>query len=103
MPNLFDDLRMSIWSELRNEQPISVHRRNLQKVFLEKMIALYKSVPQGPGASFDVKKSDIPSLARATLIKLQAEIGTAAAATNDSMSRYHLQDCLGRIEMAFER
>jgi hypothetical protein len=103
LSNLFDDLRNGIWSELRNGEAISVHRRNLQKVFLEKMFALYKPAAAGPGAAFDPKKSDITSLARATLLKLQAEIGTAAASTNDSMSRYHLQDCLGRIEAAFDK
>jgi hypothetical protein len=97
MPNLFDDLRSGIWSELSSGQTITVYRRNLQKVFLEKMIALYK-----PVATSDTKKSDITSVARATLLKLQAEIGTAATSTNDSMSRYHLQDCLSRIEAAFE-
>lgn len=102
LTNLFDDLRTGIWSELATGQAISVHRRNLQKVFLEKMVALYKPATQPPNAPFDAKKSDIPSLARATLLKLQAEIGTAATSTNDSMSRYHLQDCLSRIETAFD-
>jgi hypothetical protein len=101
--NLFDDLRSGIWSEMKGDEPISVHRRNLQKIFLEKMIALYKPSTPSTAASFDLKKSDITSVARATLLKLQAEIGQAAATTNDTMSRYHLQDCLSRIESTFDK
>jgi len=102
MPNLFDDLRTGIWSELSAGQSISVHRRNLQKVFLTKMIALYKPSPAGPNAGFDPAKSDIPSVALANLMQLKTIISTAMFATNDSMSRYHLQDCLGRIEDALK-
>lgn len=94
--NLFDDLRNGIWAELSSGQAISVHRRNLQKVFLEKMITLYKEPA-------DAKKSDVPSLALATLMQLKTSIGAAAMSSNDSMSRYHLQDCLGRIEAALDK
>lgn len=99
---LFDDLRLGIWSEISTGQTISVHRRNLQKVFLEKMISLYKPATQPPTANFDPKKSDIPSIARATLLNLKADLSKAAANTADNMSRYHLQDCLDRLERAFE-
>jgi hypothetical protein len=94
--NLFDDLRSGIWSELSNGQAISVHRRNLQKVFLDKMITIYKEPA-------DAKKSDVPSLALATLQQLKTSIGAAAMSSNDSMSRYHLQDCLERIELALDK
>jgi hypothetical protein len=101
LANLFDDMRTGLWSELSSGQAITVHRRNLQKVFLEKMIAIYKP-PTTVVGSFDPKKSDINSIARATLLKLQSEITAAASNSNDSMSRYHLQDCLSRIEGVFE-
>jgi hypothetical protein len=101
--NLFEDLRSGIWAEMNSGEPISVHRRNLQKIFLEKMIALYKPIPSANTASFDLKKSDVTSIARATLLKLQAEIRQAEAAANDTMSRYHLQDCLSRIESTFDK
>jgi hypothetical protein len=102
MPQLFDDLRLGIWSEIKTGQPVSVYRRNLQKVFLEKMLSLYKGTLPSPPAAFDAKKTDIPSIARATLLKLQADIRSALTSNNDSITNYHLQDCLGRIETAFE-
>lgn len=95
LANLFDDLRSGICSELSTGQAISVHRRNLQKVFLEKMISMYKDPA-------DAKKSDVPSVALANLLQLQSMLNTAIFATNDSMSRFHLQDCLSRIGVALD-
>ena len=102
LSNLFDDLRTGIWSELATSEAISVQRRNLQKVFLEKMVSLYKSEAKGPPTGFEANKSDIPSVAMANLMQLKTVISTAIFSTNDGMSRYHLQDCLGRIEAALD-
>lgn len=102
LSNLFDDLRGGIWSELNTGKAISVYRRNLQKGFIEDMIGLYRPAVQPPGA-FDPKETDIPSLAQASLQALRADISKALTNTSDSMSRYHLQDCLDRIDRAFRK
>lgn len=100
--NLFDDLRTGIWSELAQSKPVSVHRRNLQKEFIKQLTNLYK-VSQPPGASIDPQMSDVSSLARATLLQLKADISRAILGTSDSMTRYHLEDCLDRIDSVFEK
>lgn len=104
--DLFGDLRSGIWSELKTGNSISVHRRNLQKTFVEKLISMLRpsggpppSNPFSP-APVDVKKTDVISVTRATLVELQKDINDAAGKTNDTMSRYHLQDCAQRIEEA---
>ncbi|MCB9342655.1 MAG: zinc-dependent metalloprotease [Saprospiraceae bacterium] len=101
--NLFDDLRTGIWSELQSGGAISVHRRNLQKDFLDRMITLYRPPAPSPTANFDPRKSDIPSVALGTLLQLKTGISAAVLSTNDAMTRYHLQDCLNRIEEEMER
>jgi hypothetical protein len=90
----------------------------LQKVHVEKMIALL-SPPPAPNANpggfsspffpaspaspvADPKKSDVISLTRAHLVQLQNEINGALPATADKMSRYHLQDVSARIKQALE-
>jgi len=98
--DMYLELKTGIWSELKTGQAISVHRRNLQKIFLEKMIAILKA-PTLPGG-LDLKKTDIPSVTRATIVSLQSEIKSALPKTGDSMTRYHLQDCLSRIEAALD-
>lgn len=102
LSNLFDDLRSGIWSELSTGKAISIYRRNLQKAFLEKMIDLYRPAPAPPNG-FDPEKSDVPSLAKATLQTLKTDIGKAVANAPDNMSRYHLEDCLDRIDRAFKK
>ena len=96
--DLFADLRNGIWSELPAGAPISVYRRNLQKAHLEKLISMLR--PAAPAANADVRKTDIISLTRATLVEMQKDINDAAGKTNDALSRYHLQDCAQRIEEA---
>jgi hypothetical protein len=116
LDELFTDMRLGIWSELRSRKTIDVFRRNLQKVYLEKMIALLN--PSGtassgglsfsnpfasaPSPTADPKKSDVTSVTRAHLVTLRSEITTALPGTNDKMSRYHLQDVLVRINQALD-
>ncbi|MBX2963261.1 MAG: zinc-dependent metalloprotease [Cyclobacteriaceae bacterium] len=113
---LFTDVRTGIWSELRTRKAIDVQRRNLQKVHLEKMIALLnppeRSTAGGTGFSSpfmppaspvaDPKKSDVMSVARGHLTALRSEINAALPGTTDAMSRYHLQDVVTRINQALE-
>jgi hypothetical protein len=56
------------------------------------------SISFGP----DVRKTDISSLTRAHLSALRTEINTAAASTQDAMTRYHLQDLADRIRKTLD-
>lgn len=110
LDELFTDLRSGIWSELKTKKPIDMYRRNLQKVFTEKMITLLAPPPTTvlsipPGVTYgydtrvvDLKKTDLPSITRAHLEALKAEIKAALPTTTDKLSKYHLQDVLKRIE-----
>jgi hypothetical protein len=117
LDEMFTDVRAGVWSELRSKKSIDVYRRNLQKVHVEKMIALLN--PTGPapvGFSFnspffpappaspiaDPKKSDVISVTRAHLSALRSEITAALPGTTDKMSRYHLQDVVVRINQALD-
>ena len=104
---LYDDLYDGIWSELKSGGPISVHRRNLQKIHLEKMIAMldakavptryyYFSVKTGP--SIDPKLTDVVSVSHATLVQLQEDLKKSVKKSGDPMTKSHLQDCLFRID-----
>jgi hypothetical protein len=117
LDEMFTDLRSGIWSELRSKKSIDVYRRNLQKVHVEKMIALLNPTgPLPPGFNFnspffpappaspvaDPKKSDVISVTRAHLTALRGEIAAALPGTADKMSRYHLQDVVVRINQALD-
>jgi hypothetical protein len=118
LDNLFTDVHRGIWSELATtRKPIDNFRRNLQKVYVEKMIALLN--PTGPaptGAGFnspffpaspaspvaDPRKSDVISVTRGHLLELRVEIGMALVGYTDKLTRYHLQDVQARINEALE-
>ncbi|MBC8152057.1 MAG: zinc-dependent metalloprotease, partial [Bacteroidetes bacterium] len=110
------DLQTGIWRELKAGRSIDVYRRNLQKVYAEKLIAMLNPSPALPAAAgfsgngfrynagpvADVRKSDIMSEVRAQLVDLQQSIRVAVPRQTDKMSRYHLSDVLARIDRALD-
>jgi len=97
--NLFDELLSGIWSEIPSRSAVSLHRRNLQKVFVDKLIGLYQPAPN---VTPNLRNTDVPSLALSKLRQLRSELTAALNASNDTMSRAHYQDCLERIEVVLE-
>lgn len=105
--DLFADLHNGIWAEVRSGQPISVYRRNLQKIYVEKLIGLLKPVAttpddDAPAAVRAMDKTDFRSVVRADLEQLRQELKKKAKSVSDKMSRYHLLDCLHRVGEALE-
>ncbi|GIL21781.1 MAG: glutaminyl-tRNA synthetase [Bacteroidota bacterium] len=118
LDDMFTDLRKGIWSELATGKTIDNFRRNLQKVHVEKMMALltppanagsggfgfsspfFPASPASPVA--DPKKSDVISLTRAHLVALRGDVAAAIPRTSDKLSKYHLQDVLVRINQALD-
>ncbi len=109
MTDLLTDLKKGIWTELSSRSKIDVYRRNLQKSYigiLDELINPPKSggssgiviMVLGAGSTTSTEKSDIISVVRAHLASLRSEIRAAANGTADSMSRFHLQDILVRID-----
>ncbi|MEB2773706.1 zinc-dependent metalloprotease [Algoriphagus sp. D3-2-R+10] len=102
---LFDDLRKGIWSELPAGKTIDVHRRALQRAYIERMKYLMTS--DGPtipaafrryvGTQINASQSDIRPMARGELKILQRDIKSAIARTSDRMSKLHLEDALERV------
>lgn len=102
------DLRTGIWSELRSGRSIDTYRRNLQKAHIDRLQYLMTAENQRKSSDFggyrkstavNTSQSDIRSMARAELNTLERSIRAAIGRTGDTMSRYHLQDALERIDM----
>ena len=108
----FDDLKNGLWSELKTKKPIDNYRRNLQKGFVERLCNMVNPPAATPGffggitifigPVVDPRKSDILSVAKATLRSLKEEIGKNMTGFTDKMSLYHLQDCEERIQKALK-
>lgn len=90
--NLFTDMRKGIWGELYNGRKIDTYRRNLQKEHIARLGELM-NLEDGEYAN-----SDIPSVAMATLSRLERDLRSGLARQNDATSRFHLQDIQKRID-----
>lgn len=105
---MMDDTRNGIFSELRANRNIDVHRRNLQRAYIEEMDALLnEELPNIPAAfrSFygwtqvDVSQSDIRPIVRNQLEILRRDINNRINAGNiNRETRVHLQDLRHRID-----
>jgi hypothetical protein len=105
------DLRKGIWNELASRKTIDIYRRNLQKVFVERLISNLKvddNAPSAALAAFGItsptysKTTDAISIVKAQLRSLQSEIRAAVPAYKDAASRAHLQDVNDRITEALD-
>lgn len=108
---MMKDLRTGIWSELRSGSTIDTYRRNLQKAHIDRLAYLMTAKNEVKKPDFggyqkstpiNTSQSDIRSIARAELNILKRQAKNAITRTSDSMSKYHLQDAVQRIDMILD-
>jgi Met-zincin/Domain of unknown function (DUF5117)/Domain of unknown function (DUF5118) len=110
---MLNDLKKGIWSELPAHNAIDIHRRNLQKMYVEKLIALLTPLPApspinvGSNTFFITpagisKTTDGLSIIKGHTKRLMTEIKLAAAMVNDSATKLHLQDVWERLDTALD-
>ena len=103
---LISDLRRGIFSELKSNAAIDIYRRNLQKVFVSRVIdvALADKTAIGnfDGKRISVLDTDIPSIAKGQLVELKAQLKKASAVATDRLTKFHLNDLVARIENAMK-
>ncbi len=97
-----DDLRNSIWKETRGTAAINVHRRALQRAYIERMEFLMNNeMPSGGffgAATVNVSQSDIRPLVREQLQTLLREVRRAEGRISDRATKAHLADAATRID-----
>lgn len=105
---MMQDLRTGLWSELPKGQKIDTYRRNLQKAHIDRLHYLLTAENQAKAdarggyrksTAVNTSQSDIRSAARAELSRIQRQARTASGKTSDTMTRYHLEDVVDRIEI----
>jgi len=105
---LMDDVRNGIFSELRANRNVDVHRRALQRAYIEELENLLNEEVSAPPASFrsffdytpvDVSQSDIRPIVRNQLNILRRDINNRINAGNiNRATRVHLEDARHRID-----
>jgi hypothetical protein len=105
---MMQDLRTGLWSELSKGQKIDTYRRNLQKAHIDRLHYLLTAENQAKlndrggyrkSTAVNTSQSDIRSVARAELSRIQGQARSAAGRSPDAMTRYHLEDVVDRIEL----
>lgn len=111
LDDFFSQMKSGIWSELSRGAATNVYRRNLQKMHLEKLIALLEPGKGGRGiintyfrttSTVNPAITDIRSLAMGQLSELHSQLKSKRKGTKDKMTKYHYMDCLNRIEEALD-
>lgn len=105
--DFMQQLRKGIWTELQSGSStrIGAVRRNLQRSYLERMAALLNSTEMSTprrGPSVNPALSDVQALVKGQLYELKSDLQKALKLTKDAPMKYHLQDCLDRIELALD-
>lgn len=107
--DLFNDLRTGIWKELTTGVATDTYRRNLQRAYLDRMEFLMTKEQTPIPANFrrfvsrtsvEVSQSDIRPIVRAQLSQLRSQL--RGISSTDSMTRFHYQDAIERINNILE-
>ncbi|MEX0723323.1 MAG: zinc-dependent metalloprotease [Gracilimonas sp.] len=103
---MMDDVRNGIFKEVRANENINVHRRYLQRAYIEEMANLMEMESQGGGwfgPSINVSQSDIRANVRNQLTILNRDINSAIQNGGlDRVTRTHLEDASATIEDILE-
>ncbi|MCU0351817.1 MAG: zinc-dependent metalloprotease, partial [Flavobacterium sp.] len=95
-----NELRNGIWSELQTNQNITIYRRNLQRAYIERMKFLMNDELRNSASKefYNVSQSEVRALVRGELKSLQNQIKLKKDSQTTLESKYHLNDCIERIE-----
>lgn len=105
------DLKSGIWSELPGRRATDIYRRNLQKIYAERLIALINPPPtttqpatsgRGGGPVTISKTSDVLSILKGHARSLAAEIKAAIPGVQNQTTKMHLQDVHDRLVQALD-
>jgi hypothetical protein len=108
---MMQDLREGLFSELRRGNKITRARRNLQRSYIKRMHEMMteeqSSIPARyrsyiRRSNIEVKTSDIRPILRAELKQLKRDLQNGLRRTRDTMTRYHIEDAIQRIDMILD-
>ncbi len=99
---MLNDLKKGIWSELVTHTPTDIYRRNLQKNYVEKLVALVNPPVTASGGAGLSKTNDALSIVKNHAGNLAFEIRKALPMINHTATKIHLTDLLDRLKRALD-
>ena len=109
--DMMADLRKGLWSETERGSSVDIYRRNLQRTYIDRME--YLMIDNGPSSrssrpgfegrlTYDVTVSDIRPIVRGELKKLKNTLRSARNGTINTMTKYHYEDAIARIDQLLD-
>ncbi|WP_088324386.1 zinc-dependent metalloprotease [Polaribacter tangerinus] len=106
---MMSDLRKGVWGEIYTGRSIDTYRRNLQRAHLDRLDYLLNKAKDQRGfnngylkrSGITINQSDVKSVARGELKRLRRDV-KAASNRGNTLTRYHLQDVVDRIDLILD-
>lgn len=95
VPKMLRDLRRGVFGELGSGKAIDIHRRNLQKVYVQQLCMLIS--PSAKGINMT---DDVLSMLKAHARELETAVRAASVRAGDALTRDHLVDIAERLQQA---
>ena len=110
LTTLFYDLRQGVWTELYNGRTIDTYRRNLQRAHINRLDYLLNEAKNESGfnagylkrSTVNIEQSDIKAMVRGELNRLKKDIRANISKAPNTVTRYHLEDAIARIDNALD-
>ena len=108
LKEMMNDLKNGIWFELKNNAKIDIYRRNLQKLYINRLGYIMKNEQEVRSGSYwsnyttriKVDVSDIRSTTLGILLDLKKELSKSIKKYSDLAIKNHLTYCIGLINNA---
>ncbi|UJH91044.1 zinc-dependent metalloprotease [Antarcticibacterium sp. 1MA-6-2] len=97
---LMNDLRKGIFAELYSSKKVDAYRRNIQRSYVDAATNYVQKLKEED--SEGILKSDIIALMRGEMERLRRDINQRRSNTNDSLTRYHWNDLVARIDASLK-
>lgn len=94
LPAMLEDLHAGIWAELSAGQATDTFRRNLQRAYIDRMVALMSDE--------EALQSDVAPFARGQLLELHDDLESGAARSGDRATELHFLDLQARVAAALD-
>ena len=92
-----EDLDGAIWTELRTNDTISTYRRNLQRLYVGRLVEIITNSQR-----LDKYSGDVSAIVMQRLEDVEEKLKKAIPKQKDTMTKYHLKYLYGKIDEALK-
>jgi hypothetical protein len=93
-----EDLDNVMWDELRTNDTVTTYRRNLQRIYVGRLIELISNAQR-----LDRYAGDVSAIVMQRLEEIEEKLKKAIPKTKDVMTKYHLKYLQGKVSEALRK